>query len=109
MPYSVGMDLNTKLAQFCAGKPVTRVEIFGSRAKGMADRDSDLDLLVTYGEGTPTGLGYFEFVAQMRQQLELLLECSVDLVDRETVEKTMNPILRNSILSGSRPVYERSR
>ena len=56
---------------------VKSLAIFGSVARDEATDASDIDLLVEFEEGHPTGL--FEFIALMNR-LEDLLGCKVDLV-----------------------------
>lgn len=53
-----------------------RLAVFGSVARGEADRDSDIDLLVESPEGT-SSFGFIRF----KQLLEQVLGRQVDLVD----------------------------
>jgi predicted nucleotidyltransferase len=108
MPAATENDLAARLAAFCADKPIRRMELFGSRQRGTARRDSDVDLLVTYDEGVPLGWDFFPFVQGLRDQLESSLGLTIDLVSRRAVENTANPIVRQSILIGTEIVYERS-
>ena len=43
--------LRTVLQPFCKKDGIRRLEVFGSAARGDATPDSDVDLLVTFGEG----------------------------------------------------------
>jgi predicted nucleotidyltransferase len=105
----MGADLVEKLAAFCANGPIRRVELFGSRLLGTDRWDSDTDLMITYDhDGAPLGWDFVSFAENLRRQLELALGLAVDLVDRRAVERTANPIVRQSILGRSRVVYERS-
>lgn len=69
---------------------VVSLSVFGSFARGEADRESDIDLLVEFSQ--PIGL--FDFV-RLRDHLEALLGRPVDLVTPDA----LHPALRDSILS----------
>ena len=71
------------------------VRIFGSIARGAADLDSDIDLLVDKGERTSPW-----FPAGLVLELEELLGCRVDVV----TEKGLSPYLRERILHEAVPL-----
>jgi hypothetical protein len=60
------------------------VRVFGSRARGEASGGSDLDLLVAFEEGR----SLFDLI-DLKQELEELLGCSVDIV----TERSLSPHL----------------
>lgn len=93
-------ELRTRLRSFCDNHPIEKLEVFGSVAKEMANHESDVDLLVTFSPGIPTGFAYFGFLQTMKHELAVLL-------DRESVEQTRNPIRRNEILGRALAIYER--
>jgi predicted nucleotidyltransferase len=64
---------------------VVRLALFGSRARGQARSDSDVDLLVAF-DGPASSARYFG----VQFYLEDLLGCAVDLV----TEKALRPQLR---------------
>ena len=64
------------LAEYFADKPVQRVEIFGSYARGEATAESDLDVLLS--RETDSKLNLFD-LAVYKDDLEQLLQVSVDL------------------------------
>jgi predicted nucleotidyltransferase len=97
--------LKPELENFCRNRPILRLEVFGSVARGEAKEGSDLDLLVTFGPGTPKGMAYFAFVDDLEKELESLLGCEVDLVERDAVEENPNPIWRKLILSDAKELY----
>jgi uncharacterized protein len=68
---------------------VTALFLFGSVARDEARPDSDVDLLVEFGQ--PIGL--FEFI-ELQQQLESILECKVDLGTR----RSLKPRIKNQVL-----------
>jgi prevent-host-death family protein len=92
------------LAALCRHYGVSRLEIFGSAARG-GDFDpehSDIDFLVTFGEAARNDLDAF---AGFKLALEALFGRPVDLVEREAVEASRNYIRRRRILSEAQPVY----
>ena len=61
----------TALSQFCAQHHIRRLSLFGSVLKGIAQPDSDIDLLVEFeSEATPTLLD----LAGMEEELSILLD-----------------------------------
>jgi uncharacterized protein len=100
MPLALDID-RERLAALCRRYHVAKLELFGSRAKGTARPDSDVDLLVTFvGDRTP-GLAF----VTMAEELEAVFGRHVDLLTRDTVERDENPIRRTSILSRIEPLY----
>lgn len=71
------------------------VKVFGSRARGDARPDSDLDLLVTVSPGT----SLFDVIA-IQQDLEDLLRISVEVL----TERAVHSRLRDSILTEAKPL-----
>jgi uncharacterized protein len=67
---------------------IRTLHIFGSVARGDAEPDSDVDLLVDFERA----IGLFHFF-RVQRQLEQILGCRVDLVMREAVK----PQLRERI------------
>lgn len=65
---------------------VASLSVFGSVARGEAGAESDVDLLVEFAE--PVGL--FEFVG-LKQHLEDLLGCAVDLATPNALRPAMRP------------------
>jgi uncharacterized protein len=92
------------LAALCRRYGVTRLEVFGSAARGGGfDPDrSDADFLVTFSPVARNDLAAF---ADLKEALENLLGRSVDLVEREAVEASRNFIRRRAILSEAETVY----
>lgn len=74
-------QIANKIAPLLREFGITRAAIFGSRAKGTAMVDSDLDLLVEMKEP----LGLFRF-AQLNYRLEDVLDMKVDLVKRSALK-----------------------
>ena len=104
MPLALDVD-RVRLADLCRRHHVAKLELFGSRAKGTARPDSDVDLLVTFQEGrTPSLLapnGYMAFL----DALESVFACHVDLVTRAAIEADANEYFRSSALSRTEVLY----
>lgn len=84
-----------EILRLCAKYGVLDVRIFGSAARGEADEQSDLDLLVTLEPGrTLLDLGGFQY------ELEQLLGCRVDVV----TEKGLKPRIRERVLNKAVPL-----
>lgn len=81
--------LNENLPALQSRFPVARVGIFGSRTRNEYTSDSDVDILVEL-DG-PIGLE----IVDLRDEFELLLGLSVDLVTLGAVQQ--NPLLWQSI------------
>jgi uncharacterized protein len=92
------------LAALCRRYGVTRLEVFGSAARGVGfdPNRSDADFLVTFSPVARNDLAAF---ADLKEALENLLGRPVDLVEREAVEASRNFIRRRAILSEAETVY----
>jgi len=73
----------------------TAVRAFGSRARGDARPDSDLDLLVKMDPGR----SLLDLIA-LQQDLEDLLHCRVDVV----TENGLSPYIRDRVLAEALPL-----
>jgi predicted nucleotidyltransferase len=93
------------LREFCHKYPIARLEVFGSAARGEQTAASDLDLLVTFAPGTPKGMAHFAFVDDLEKELEHLLGCEVDLIEREALEANPNPLWKKLIFSDAAELY----
>ena len=91
-----------RLAECCRRYGVARLETFGSFVTGDAGPDSDLDLLVTFEPDAKISL---EFVA-LQQELEEVMGRSVDLLTRQSVERSPNKYFRRFALRHTEPLYE---
>lgn len=73
---SLNIDEST-LARFCQAHPIRRLALFGSRLKGTARPDSDIDLLVAFEAAHTPGL--MGFGAMEYALSDLLNDQKVDL------------------------------
>ncbi len=71
---------------------VLRIGVFGSVARGEADADSDVDVLVQLGEPT------FDHYMDLKFLLEDTLGRPVDLVMEETVKPRMKPVIDREVV-----------
>ena len=89
----------TLLTAYCRQVGITRLEVFGSIARGEAKRGSDIDLLATF-TGNP-GLRFFT----MEDEMAKILGVPVHLLTRDSVEQMSNPYRRESILADAKLIY----
>ena len=72
-------------------KPVLKAYLFGSYARGQADRNSDIDILLDLDYTQRIGLQFI----QMKIDLEKLLDTKVDLVSSNGLSKYIKPLVDN--------------
>ena len=80
-------------------KPVLKAYIFGSYARGEAQRDSDIDILLELDYTVPIGLEFIE----MKWDLEKVLHKTVDLVASDGLSKFIAPFIHRD----KKLIYER--
>jgi len=78
------------------------MEVFGSALRGDMGRGSDVDLLVTLDESSPTSTAD---LLEMAGEAEELVGCPVDFVLRTSLEKSPNRFAREHILSTAVCIY----
>jgi uncharacterized protein len=96
---SLPMD---QIIEFCRLWKIKELSIFGSYLRDDFRPDSDLDFLYTFADNT--GWSLFDLV-RMDEELSAIVGRAVDLVDRETIEKSENWIRRRDILSTAEVIY----
>lgn len=79
----------TAIQQFMANKPVKRAYLFGSQARGEANQNSDIDMLVELG----ANVSIVEF-ARIQLQLEKFLQRKVDLVSSIGLSPFVEPFIQ---------------
>jgi predicted nucleotidyltransferase len=88
-------DLRLDVLAVARRHGASNLRIYGSIAKGQEHNGSDLDLLVDLA-ADQTLLG----LIQLRQELEDLLGCPVDVTEAET----LHPLIRSKILGQALPL-----
>ena len=94
-------EIKSRLAPFCRRHGISRLEVFGSLARGESHLGSDIDLLVTFQPGVNIGWDFFD----LNKEIEELLGREVDLLTRRSVEQDENAIRRRAILESTREIY----
>jgi len=84
-----------KLRDFCRKWKVAEFSLFGSVVRDDFGPESDVDVLVTFEDGARRTL--FDMV-HMEDELVEIFGREVDLLTRRSVERSLNPIRRDSIL-----------
>ena len=96
MVESLPFDLD-KLIELCRQNDVVRIALFGSAARGEAEEQSDIDLVVEFSKR----ISLLRFVA-LERQLSEALGRRVDLL----TEAAISPYLREKIRRDLRVIYE---
>ncbi len=87
------LDINReKILRIAASYGARDLRVFGSVSRGEANLKSDIDILITL----ETGRSLLDIVA-LKQDLEDLLGCKVDVVTEDAV----SPYIREEILSNA--------
>ncbi|HLD30820.1 MAG TPA: nucleotidyltransferase family protein [Patescibacteria group bacterium] len=81
--------IDENLEKFRKDYYIKKIGIFGSVARGVEKRKSDIDILVEFGEP----IGIFKFI-ELENNLTKLLKRKVDLVSKDALK----PILKSAIL-----------
>jgi predicted nucleotidyltransferase len=90
------------LASFCRKWRVAELALFGSVLRDDFGESSDVDVLVTFQDGsTPR----FWELLDMQEELKALVGREVDLVKRVVIETSENYIRREDILSTAQVIY----
>jgi hypothetical protein len=85
-----------KLRDFCRRWKITEFSLFGSVVRDDFGPESDVDVLVTFAADARRSL--FDMV-HMEDELVEIFGREVDLLTRRSVERSLNPIRKTSILS----------
>ncbi len=90
-----------KLRDFCRRWKITEFSLFGSVVRNDFGPESDVDVMVTFEKGAPWTL--FSMV-HMEDELVEIFGRPVDLLTRRSIERSLNPIRRDSILGNAVPL-----
>lgn len=74
---------------------VTSIAIFGSVARGESSETSDVDILVEFDPQATVGL--FLFI-DLKNYLDRILECNVDLATPNSLRKEMKPAILKEMI-----------
>ena len=91
-----------KIAAFCRRWQITELALFGSVLRDGFGADSDVDVLVSFGEGARHTLFDLD---DMEHELKEIFGRKVDLVSRRGIEASRNYLRRNSILKSAQAIY----
>ncbi|MCW5908906.1 MAG: nucleotidyltransferase domain-containing protein [Chitinophagales bacterium] len=98
------MQLTTEqiqiIREYLSNKPVLKAYVFGSYARGDADENSDIDLLINLDRSKKIGLQY----VAMQLELEDLLKHKVDFAE----EELLKPFVRKFVDRDKKLVYEKA-
>jgi uncharacterized protein len=89
-----------KIKIFFADKPVKKIYLFGSYARGEADENSDVDFLIDWDYTKPIGLNYVFW----REDIERILHKKVDFVSSDFI----SPYVEKNINKEKKLIYETS-
>ena len=82
---------------------IVSLYLFGSANTDQFNEDSDIDLLVTFGDVDL--FNYFDNYINLKEELEIIFERKIDLVEEKTIK---NPVLRRSIDRNKTLIYGRA-
>ena len=89
--------------ELCKLHHVKNMYVFGSILTENFSSDSDVDFLVNFEQFELSQ--YFDNYMELKEKLERLLSCPVDLLEEQTVQ---NPVLRRSIERNKKMIYGRA-
>lgn len=77
-------DIKKALLPYCSIYPISRIGLFGSYARGKADEESDIDLVVEFEEHVS-----LMKVLGLKTKLEAELKKKVDLLESDNIEAAL--------------------
>lgn len=94
------------IAAFCDQWKITEFALFGSVLREDFNDHSDIDVLVSFAPNSPWTI--LDLVT-MEQELARYFQRDVDLVEKQVIEKSSNPIRKTNILGSARVIYAQNR
>lgn len=91
-----------KITEFCQRWQITELALFGSVLRDDFRPDSDVDVLVTFAPDMKLSLANW---LTMIDELEEIFGRTVDFMQRSTIQRSDNYILRKAILSSAQTIY----
>jgi predicted nucleotidyltransferase len=102
--YPIEIPIN-KIKDFCHRWKIKEFAFFGSVTReDFNQKESDIDVLITF---FPNHHWAWEIVT-MKEELEEIFTRSVDLVTKRSVENSINPYRKKSILESYEVIYEQA-
>jgi len=92
-----------ELIELCQRYKIKSLYLFGSANTEQFSNESDIDLLVTFGNIDL--FNYFDNYMNLKEELEKMFCRKVDLIEEKTVK---NPVLRRSIDRNKTLIYGRA-
>ncbi|MCK6449405.1 MAG: nucleotidyltransferase domain-containing protein [Alphaproteobacteria bacterium] len=92
-----------ELAAFCKKWKIAELALFGSVLTDEFRPDSDVDVLVMFERDLVLDLTHF---LDTKEALERLFGRRVDLMTRQAIERSRNPLRKQHILDSAQTVYE---
>jgi len=96
------VELEGRLRPFCERHGIRRMDVFGSAGRGEAGTGSDVDLLVTFDDGSPVSTAE---LLEMAGEAEELVGRPIDFVLRASLDKSRNHYAREHILATAVCIY----
>ena len=87
------------IVHICKKYNINELSIFGSSIRGDFNQNSDIDILVSFGNNADISL--FDLM-DLENEFSQLLQKEVDIVEKESLK---NPIRKNKILSTREIIY----
>ncbi len=91
-----------RIADFSRRWGIAELALFGSVLRDDFHMDSDVDVLVTFARGAKQSLGSW---LEMQDELKSILGRNVDLIDRDSIERSVNWYRRLIILESAEVLY----
>lgn len=91
-----------EITAFCHKWRVTEFALFGSVLRDDFNDQSDIDVLVSFAADSPWTI--LDLVV-MEQELAACFNRDVDLIEKQVIEKSSNPIRKANILNSAQVIY----
>jgi uncharacterized protein len=106
-PIAIRPDLTIAaepLQNICQRWQIVELALFGSVLRDDFNPDSDIDLLVTFADSAR--ITFFDLDEIERQFSILFDNRPIDVVTKNAIERSHNPIRRQNILNNAKIIYE---
>lgn len=91
-----------EIAAFCRKWDLREFSLFGSALTERFHEESDIDVMISFRERS--GRSLFDLV-RMQQELREIFGRNVDILTREGIENSSNPIRKKAILDSAKVLY----